>query len=90
MGAEEDIEGAFFYECAPEGLRCLETYVSHDMQRLARIYRMGDSHRVAYFSRGTEYNWAGEVWREAAQPSSIADTLRQAQSLASKHIAAAT
>ena len=87
MEREENIAGAYFYECEPESWQCLETCVSEDMQRLARIYRAGGSHRVAYFKRGIEYNWAGEVWEQAQPGSSITATAQQAQLLASAYVA---
>ena len=86
MGVDEEIEGAFFYEGEPENWQCLETSVSRDKQRLSRIYRVGNSHRVKYYKRGTEYNWAGEIWGQAVPPSSITDTLQQAQLLASAYV----
>ena len=33
MEREENIAGAYFYECEPESWQCLETCVSEDMQR---------------------------------------------------------
>ena len=83
----EEIDGAFFYECLPEQWQCLQTCISEDQQRLVRIYRVDNSHRVAYFKRGAEYNWAGEVWGQAKPASSVADTLEQAQLLVSMYVA---
>ena len=88
MVSEEDICGATFFESSMENRKCVQTLVSDDRKRLVRIYEMSDaSHRVEYFTRGTDYNWAGEIWGQAKPyPSSITDSFEQAHLLASSFL----
>ena len=83
-----DIHNAQLYENETCSSTCIRSVVSQDHQRLVRVYQEQDAGilRVKYFRRGVEPSMEGEWWLSETPPSSITDTLAQADRLVQEYL----